>query len=135
MSSAQVINTTMSSPASRVNYAQGSGQSTYESVEDVSTNLATRGRDQYAPDAQLDNFEGPPQRRRRGTFQDQVVRFSGVLLSRDVGTTIVQAQAVMTRQGAGLMTTMQAERNVATYEDNQAMFGEPEVTTHIGVMH
>ena len=41
----------------------------------------------------------------------------------------------MTRQGAGLMTTTQAERNVATYEDNQAMFGEPEVTTHIGVMH
>ncbi len=135
MSSAQVINTTMSSPASRVNYAQGSGQTTYESVESVSTNFATYGRDQFATEENLDNFEGPPQRRRRAAFQDQVVRFSGVLLSRDVGTTIVQAQAIMTRQGAGLMTTMQAERNVATYEDNQAMFGEPQVTTEIGVMH
>jgi hypothetical protein len=135
MSAAQVINTTMLSPTSRVQTTRGSTATSFQSVDNIDTNLAARGRDDFARGEELDDFDSSLPRRRRSEFQDQVVRFSGVLLSRDVGTTIVQAQAMATRQNAPTLSAGQAERNVEMYEFNQSLMGEPEVTTDNGLMH
>lgn len=135
MSAAQVINTTMLSPTTRASAARGSSATSFQSVDTIDTNLAARGRDDFARRDELEDFEAPTQRRRHGGFQDQVVRFSGVLLSRDVGTTIVQAQAYATRHAGPTIAAPQAERNVEMYEFNQSLIGEPEVTTDNGLMH
>jgi hypothetical protein len=135
MSAAQVSNSTLMSPASRVAAARGSRMSSLESVETIDTQFATRGRDDFGRRDELDDFEAPRPRRLRGEFQQQVVRFSGVLLSREVGTTIVQAQVAATRQGAVTPSVGEAERNIAMYEFNQSLMGTPEVTTEIGMMH
>jgi hypothetical protein len=135
MSAGQVSNSTMMSPASRVAAARGSRMSALQSVDNIDTQFATRGRDDFGRYDELDDFEAPKPRRLRGEFQDEVVRFSGVLLSREVGTTIVQAQVAATRQGALTPSVIEAERNVALYEFNQSLMGQPEVTTDIGLMH
>jgi hypothetical protein len=57
-----------------------------------------------------------------------------VLVSREVGTAIVQAQAAH----SGTPPTVypaEAERNIAVYEFNQSLMGAPQVTTSVGVMH
>jgi hypothetical protein len=135
MSAAQVINSTMASPAARVALSRGSSATSFQSVDSIDTQFATRGRDDFAAREELDDFEAPQQRRRRGEFQEQVVRFSGVLLSREVGTTMVQAQATASRLGTGMIASGEAERNVAMYEFNQSLMGTPEVTTETGLLH
>jgi hypothetical protein len=135
MSAAQVANATMSSPMSRAAAARGSASSRRDPIDAVDTEFAARGRDDFARGDELDDFESPRQRRRRGEFQEEVVRFSGVLLSREVGTAMMQAQAVTSRLGAGVVSVQEAERHVSLYEFNQALMGEPEPSTQNGIMH
>jgi hypothetical protein len=135
MSAAQVVNTVMMSPAARISQARGSVATGYQSVDSIDTNLAARGRDDFARHDDFSEFETPRPHRRRGEFQDQVVRFAGVLLSRDVGATVMQAQAAASASGASALTPAEAERNVAMYEFNQSLMGTPEVTTQTGMMH
>ncbi|MSO97936.1 MAG: hypothetical protein EXR11_06930 [Rhodospirillaceae bacterium] len=135
MSTAQVVNTTMISSAARIARARGSVSTSFQSVDALDTNLAARGRGDFSRRDELDDFEAPTSRPRRGEFQDQVVRFSGVLLSRDVGTTIVQAQAASSRTGSPTIASLQAERNIAEYEFNQSLMGAPLATTETGIVH
>jgi hypothetical protein len=135
MSAAQVANATMSSSISRVALARGNASSSRDPIDAVDTDFAARGRDTYARSDELDDFESPRQRRRRGEFQEEVVRFSGVLLSREVGTAMMQAQAMTSRLGPGAVSVQDAERHVSLYEFNQALMGVPEVTTQTGIMH
>lgn len=135
MSAGQVANSTMSSPVSRVAAARGSRTTTLQNVETIDTQFATRGRDDFGRQDEIDDFEAQPTRRRRGEFQEEVVRFSGVLLSREVGTTMMQAQATASRQAAGITPPSEAERNVAMYEFNQSLMGMPEPTSNFGIMH
>jgi hypothetical protein len=135
MSAAQVANSTMSSPISRVAAARGGRTTTLQSIETIDTQFATRGRDDFGRNDEIDDFEALPARRRRGEFQEEVVRFSGVLLSREVGTTMMQAQAAASRQAPGAIAVGEAERNVAMYEFNQSLMGMPEPTNNFGIMH
>lgn len=136
MSTAAVVNTTMSSTAQRVSPVRGgSGATSFQSVEAIDTEFATRGRDDFARFNDDDDFEMARPRQRYARYADQVVRFSGVFVSREVGTTIVMAQAAYSRANAPTVAPSQAERNVAQYEFNQALMGTPEVPTENGVMH
>lgn len=135
MSAAQVSNATMLSPVARAAQARASVATRFDAVDSINTGLAARGRDGYSRQEEFDDFEAPQPRRRRGEFQEDVVRFSGVLLSREVGTTMMQAQATTSRIGPGSMSVHEAERHVSLYEYNQGLMGAPEVTTDNGLMH
>lgn len=132
MSTAQVANAGIANGPARI--AQRFPVSaSFEPVEPVSGSYAAPARDQtprFADDGQgYDNHRrGSP----FGPFQDRVVSFGGVLVSREVGTTIMQAQAASAARVA-LPVAVEAERNVAVYEFNQALMGSAQVVTSIGL--
>ncbi len=136
MSAATVINSNVASTASRVSPMRGgSGATSYKAVDEIDTQFSAQGREDFRAFNDTDDFDFSRPQRRGRQFADQVVRFSGVFVTREVGTTIVQAQAAYSRQAGPTVTPSQAERNVAEYEFNQALMGAPEVATHIGVTH
>src|SRR5688500_15151834 len=127
MSTAQVINAAITSPASRVAQARFGSSTLYQTVDALESGaFSTPTGDQPRRYEYEEDFE--PRRRRRpmAQFQDQVISFGGVLVSQEVGTAIMQAQAVTNSSGpkAG-----DAERGIAIYEFNQALMGAPQVST------
>jgi hypothetical protein len=85
-------------------------------------------------DDDQDDFAAPRRRRRSsGHFLDHVVSFGGVLVSREVGTTIMQAQAANTAR-VPARAPVEAERGIAIYEFNQALMGAAEASTDIGLV-
>jgi hypothetical protein len=135
MSTAQVANATMASPAVRALGARGNVATHYQSIDEIDTGaMAARGRDEprYADD--YEEFDVGRRRQRRGEFQEGVVNFAGVLITREMGTAIMQAQAAVSTAEA-LISPTQAERNVAVYEFNQSLMGTPVATTSVGLMH
>jgi hypothetical protein len=135
MSTATVINNNVAAAPRATPVRAGSGATGFQSVDQIDTQFAAQGRDSFRPFEDADEFDFTRPRRRSAPYADQVVRFSGVFVSREVGTTIVQAQAAFSRTAGPTITPSQAERNVAEYEFNQALMGAPEVTTNTGVMH
>ncbi|MDX2142952.1 MAG: hypothetical protein SFV19_06335 [Rhodospirillaceae bacterium] len=135
MSTAQVVNATMSSPAVRALNARGSVATGYQNIDEIDTgSMAARGRDEPRSADEGEDFEFVRRKPRRGEFRDGVISFAGVLVSRDVGTTIMQAQASLSNAEA-LISPTQAERNIAVYEFNQSLIGAPEAAVSVGVMH
>ncbi|MBL8631412.1 MAG: hypothetical protein JNM81_17385 [Rhodospirillaceae bacterium] len=138
MSTATVVNTNVASTASTQRMSPvrgGSGATSFQSVDSIDTQFAAQGREDFRAFNETDDFDFSRPARRGRVYADQVVRFSGVFVSREVGTTIVQAQAAYSRLAGPTVTPSQAERNVAEYEFNQALMGPPEVTTAVGMMH
>jgi hypothetical protein len=78
--------------------------------------------------------ETPRRRRRFNPYQDQVVSFGGVLVSREVGATIMKEQAALAARG-GLAFGNDAERSIRIYEFNQSLMGVAEAVTDIGVTY
>lgn len=133
MSTALVANATMVSNAARAYRA--TAPTSYQAIEGIETDsFAARSRDQARTreDQELSSPMRQPQR--RGFAMERVGSFGGVLVSREVGTTMMQAQALLTKTGTTTHPA-EAERNVAIYESNQALMGTPVVTTTVGVMH
>jgi hypothetical protein len=137
MSTATVINSNVAATTHRVSSIRGggSGATSYKSVDAIETDFAAQGREDFRAFNDTDDFDFSRPARRGRTYADQVVRFSGVFVTREVGTTIVQAQAAYSRQAGPTITPSQAERNVAEYEFNQALMGAPEVATNVGMTH
>jgi len=135
MSTAQVANTGIVGTAARIAQPRHAVASTMEFIDPLSGAYAPPARDHTRGfDEEQEDF-APPRRRRRqsGQFLDHVVSFGGVLVSREVGSTIMQAQAASTaRKSAPL--AVEAERGIAIYEFNQALMGGAEVTTNLGVL-
>jgi len=133
MSTALVANATIVSNAARAYRA--TAPTAYQQVDPLDTDsFAARSRDQ-ARGRDEQEFSAPVrQPQRRGFAIEPVGSFGGVLVSREVGTTMMQAQALLTKTGTTTHPA-EAERNVAIYESNQALMGAPIVTTTIGVMH
>lgn len=135
MSTAQVANSGIIGATARISHARGAVASSMQYVDSVSGTYAPPARDQaHGFDDDSEDF-APPRRRRRqgGPFQDRVVSFGGVLVSREVGTAIMQEQAVSSaRTGAPL--AVEAERGVAIYEFNQALMGSAEIATDVGLL-
>ncbi|MBD24840.1 MAG: hypothetical protein CMG46_07530 [Candidatus Marinimicrobia bacterium] len=132
MSTAHVANAGIVSGAIRV--AQRLPLATIQAnVEPVSGAFAAPARDQ----TELlydDGYEIGMRRRiaSYGPFQDRVVSFGGVLVSHEVGTAIMNAQAAAAVR-VSLPLAVEAERNVAVYESNQALMGTAQVVTEIGL--
>lgn len=135
MSAAVVANATMISNAARAYGVRASGATGYQSVDGIDTDsLATRARDQFGTPEDADGQEYARPARRRGGFVDRLVGYGGVVVSREVGTAIVQAQATHSKTPPNVYPA-EAGRNIAIYEFNQALMGTPQVTTTIGITH
>jgi hypothetical protein len=134
MSTAQVANSGMIGPAARISQQRMAVASLSDFVDPLSGAYAPPARDQTPGfDEEYDGFAQPRRRRRQsGPFQDQVVSFGGVLVSREVGTTIMQAQAASTLRKASPMA-VEAERGIAIYEFNQALMGGVQIAADVGM--
>ncbi len=135
MSTAQVANSGIVGPASRVAQPRSSVASSTQFVDPLSGAYAPPARDQTQGfDDDQEEFSTPRRRRRQaGPFQDQVVSFGGVLVSREVGATIMQAQAAQSLRSLSPLA-VEAERGIAIYEFNQALMGSAEVSTDVGLL-
>ena len=133
MSTAQVANTGMVGASARIPLSRNAVATSFDYVDSLGGAYAAPPRDQWHRfEGDLDGFDTTPRRRgHHGPFQDQVVSFGGVLVSREVGTTIMQAQAAHASHVAPPFA-VEAERGVAIYEFNQALMGAAQVVTNVG---
>lgn len=118
---AQVANAALVGSAARISRAFGA--SSRPLVEQSQGASAAPGREGANPFEDVASRFEPGSRRRRAEFQDQVVSFGGVLVSQDVGNTIVEAQS---QNGLYPTPPAEAERQVANYEFVQSLFGPAE---------
>lgn len=132
MSTAQVANVGVASGPTRV-AQRFPVATTFEAVEPVVGSYAAPARDQ-TPRFADEGHEHDGRRRNSpyGPFQDRVVSFGGVLVSREVGTAIMHAQSAAGSRNA-LPAAVEAERNIAVYEFNQALMGSAQVLTSVGL--
>ena len=132
MSTAQVVNSGIIGTASRVAQARNAVASSMPFVDPLAEAYAPPARDQ-ARNFDEEQEGGDFRRRRRSTaYHDQVVSFGGVLVSREVGATIMQAQAAMAARNLSPLAA-EAERGIAIYEFNQALMGAAEAVTDVGL--
>jgi len=133
MSTAQVVNSGIVGVTARVSQPRTSVASATQFVDPLSGAYAPPPRDQMPRyDDQADDFETPRRRRRGSAYQDSVVSFGGVLVSREVGANIMKEQASVRDRSHSLLG-VDAERSVRIYEFNQSLMGTAEVLTDIGV--
>ncbi len=135
MSTAQVANSGMIGPAARISQPRHAVASSMDFVDPLAGAYAPPARDQtrgFEDDGE--EFNTPRRRRRQGgPFQDHVISFGGVLVSREVGAAIMQAQAARTARTAS-PAAVEAERGIAIYEFNQALMGVAEISTDVGIL-
>ena len=133
MSTAQVVNSGIVGITARASQPRASVASSSQFVDPLSGAYAPPARDHMPRyDDESDDFETPRRRRRGRGYQEDVVSFGGVLVSREVGTAIMKEQAAL-HSRPGSPFGVDAERSVRTYEYNQALMGTPEVLTDIGI--
>ena len=120
--SAQVSNATLAGSAARLSRVRGLGvaRGYVDGVDGVG---APPARDRGAAFEDSGDRFASGVRARHGEFQDQVVSFSGVLVSREVGAAIMQAQAL---KGLQRIKPAEAEVQVAKYEFVQSLAGPAE---------
>jgi hypothetical protein len=135
MSTAQVINSGIVGPVGRAVHPRGAASSS-GFVDPLAEAFSTPARGQareYEED--FDSGDHYLRRRRRYTpYQDPVVSFGGVLVSREVGATIMQVQASLAGREPALLGA-EAERGIAIYEFNQSLMGAAQVVTEVGLSH
>lgn len=134
MSTAQVANSGIIGPTARVTQPRNAVASSQQFVDPLSGAYAPPARDHTLGfDDEQEEFSTPRRRRRNGgPFQDHVISFGGVLVSREVGAAIMQAQAARTARAATPMA-VEAERGIAIYEFNQALMGVAEISSDVGI--
>lgn len=132
MSTAQVANSGIVGASPRVQLHRTTASSA-DYVDSVGGAYASPPRDEWHRfEDEGDGFDTMPRRRGyHGPFRDNVVSFGGVLVSREVGATIMQAQATHTSHAAAPFA-VEAERGIAIYEFNQALMGAAQVVTNVG---
>jgi hypothetical protein len=133
MSTAQVANSGIVSTATRMSQSRNAVASSMQFVDPLSEAYAPPARD-HAREFEDDQDHGDQYRRRRrpSQFYEPVVSFGGVLVSREVGAAIMQAQVAMSARTTAPFGA-EAERGIAIYEFNQALMGAAEVPTEIGL--
>lgn len=131
---AQVANTGIVGSTTRVMQPRVAVASANEFVDPIAGAFAppSYGNPRYEDEA--DSFEMPRRRRRFNPYQDQVVSFGGVLVSREVGATIMKEQAALAARG-GLAFGNDAERSIRIYEFNQSLMGVAEAVTDTGITY
>lgn len=121
--SAHVSNLAMVGSAARLSRALAVAGSMRDQVDRLEGSSAAPARDEAGPPGQ-DRYESGPSSRRPLLTADRVVSFGGVLVSREVGATIMQAQAL---NGSFVLPPIEAGRQIANYEFAQSLAGPPEV--------
>jgi len=133
MSTAQVANSGIIGPTSRVAQPRHAVASSMEFVDPLSGAYAPPARDQTRGfEDEQEEYVSPRRRRRQGQFLDRVVSFGGVLVSREVGAAIMQAQAAHSARVISPYA-VEAERGTSIYEFNQALMGTAQVVTDVGL--
>ena len=135
MSTAQVANSGIVGPTARIAQPRNAVASSIPYVDALAGAYAPPARDQTPGfEDEGEEFSTPRRRRRHGgPFQDHVISFGGVLVSREVGATIMQAQAARSAR-TGTPMAAEAERGIAIYEFNQALMGAAEISTNVGLL-
>lgn len=131
MSTAQVVNSGIVGTASRIAQARNGVASSMPFVDPLAETYAPPTRDQarnFDEDAEGGDFR----RRRRSSYQHDQVSFRGVLVSREVGATIMQEQAAAAARNLSPLGA-EAERGIAIYEFNQALMGSAEAVSDVGM--
>ena len=124
---AQVSNLALVGSAARLSRALSLAGSARQQVDNIEGSEAPPTRDNTAQNtASYDRYDAPAARKRFGSSLDQVVSFGGVLVSSEVGATIVQTQA-QSQSGALPLDPGEAERQIANYEFAQSLVGPAEV--------
>jgi hypothetical protein len=131
--SAQVSNLTMAGSAARLSRALAAAASVRpQQVDGVDGSAAAPARDETGPSTGFDSYESGPSRRRPTVTADMVVSFGGVLISREVGATLTQAQAASAHYPP---LPIEAERQIAHYEFAQSLMGPPVVGPALEPFH
>lgn len=132
---AQVANTGIVGSTARVLQPRVAVASSAEFIDPTAGAFAppTYDHPRYYDDA--DSFETPRRRRRFSRYQDHVVSFGGVLVSREVGATIMKEQAALAARGGLPVAANDAERSIRIYEFNQSLMGVAEAVTDVGVTY
>ena len=131
MSTAQVANSGIVGTASRFQ-VRSPVASSMQFVDPLAEAYAPPARDQarnFDEEAEGGDFR---RRRRSSSYHDHVVSFGGVLVSREVGATIMQEQAAVAARNLSPLGA-EAERGIAIYEFNQALMGAAEAVTDVGM--
>ena len=115
MSTAQAANSGIVGPASRIAQPPNAVASSMDFVDPLSGSYAPQARDHTAGfDDDQEEFSTPRRRRQSGPFQDRVISFCGVLVSREVVATILQAQAAHSLRTVSPLA-VEAESGIAIY--------------------
>jgi len=132
MSTAQVANAGVVGSGPRIPLHRAVASS-FEYVDSLGGTQAAPPRDEWHRfEDETSAFDAHPrQRGYRGPFQEHVVSFGGVLVSREVGAAIMQEQASYTSNTAPPFAA-EAERGIAIYEFNQALMGAAQILTNVG---
>ncbi|MBX7200147.1 MAG: hypothetical protein K1X51_12330 [Rhodospirillaceae bacterium] len=133
--SAQVANTGIVGSTTRVMHPRMAVASASEFVDPMAGAFAPPSYGNPRYDDEADSFETPRRRRRYSPYQDQVVSFGGVLVSREVGATIMKEQAAQAARGGLAFGASDTERSVRIYEFNQSLMGVAEAVTDVGVTY
>ena len=132
MSTALVTSTTVAPATARVAQTRVGNATSFDYIDQLENSTGARPGDQTVRyDERWQDYQGEqpdlPQRRERS------VRFGGIFVTREIGTAIMQAQAQAYSTAGAAKSGVEAERNIRTYEFNQALMGTPEVVTNAGI--
>jgi hypothetical protein len=122
--SAQVSNLALVGSAARLSRALAAAGSARQQVDSLEGSGAAPPRDQATQYDAYDRYDPGTRPRGYGFVRDHVVSFGGVLVSHEVGATMMQTQAL---NGTFVLPPADAERQIAHYEFAQSLMGPPEV--------
>lgn len=131
MSTALVASTTLAPATAKVASTRVGNATSFTYVDPLETSLGTRPGDQSVRyDERWSDLQGG-QQQSFGPPDDRSVRFGGIFVSREVGSTIMQAQAQSSLPKPNSIP--EAEKQIRIYEFNQSLAGTPEAATGVGV--
>lgn len=129
MSTALVASTTIAPATAKVSSTRVGNATSFTYVDPLENSLGARPGDQSVRyDERWSDFDGAP---KQSPNDDRSVRFGGILVSREVGATIMMAQAQSSLPKANSIP--EAEKQIRIYEFNQSLAGTPETATGVGL--
>ena len=131
MSTALVSSSTLASATARIDATRAGNSTNLNYVDALDHSIGARPGDQALQyDERCSDLRGH-KRQNPGQQRDRSIRFGGIFVSREVGTTIMQAQAQASLPKS--VSIPEAEKQIRIYEFNQSLIGPPEAVTVVGL--
>ncbi len=128
MSTALVASTSYAPATARVSSVRVGSSTSFDYVNPLGDSLGAKPGDEAVRyDERWADLH--PDQPGYGRQRDRTVRFGGIFVSREVGTTIMQAQAQASLPKA--KSIPEAEKQIRIYEFNQSLAGTPKATTSV----